>query len=337
MGLFKKKPEVFYDSKISLDGGINFLTAEEAIPIIEHYDLWDKIFRTLDPILWEKSTSDFKIWGNLSHFKRYLQLSPQNLVFGRQKDVVAIKGNLDFSGYIPSIEGLDEISLFKSEYYLNNIALIISCGGFFSGKERNRIKNGELPPAATIGGAVDDYEFLYNLPVFKCGGAITRIAPYGKLRKEQLLVPRDMYFEPGEIFETRGMKFFIFGGGFPLTYLKNIDTPERIVGPNITEETIERAKRKLDEHSWNVDYVLTYYAPNNIHTSLAPQFYTPNIITNFFDELQNKLIYKHWYVGAYRLDRDFENNISAICSKAAFLNGMPEVYDVFPFSFDKND
>lgn len=38
MGLFKKKekePEVFYDSKISLDGGINFLTAEEAMPIIE--------------------------------------------------------------------------------------------------------------------------------------------------------------------------------------------------------------------------------------------------------------------------------------------------------------
>lgn len=332
MGLFKKKekePEVFYDSKISFDGGLTFCTAEEAMPIIEHYGLWDKIFRTFDSNLWSKATSDFKIWGNLSHLKRYLQLSPQNLVFGRQKDVIVIKGNFDFESYIPSIDDFDEISFFKSEYYLNNIALIITCGGFFDGEKRNRIKNGELPPAATIGGAVDDYEFLRNMPVYKCGGAKARIAPYGDLRKGQLLSPRDMYFEPGEILETRGMKFFIFGGGFPLDCFKDIDTPEKIIGPDITEETIEKAKRKLDEYNWDVDYVLTYYAPNNIHTSLAPQFYKPNIITNFFDELQYKLTYRHWYAGAYRLDRDFENSITAICSKTVFLNGMPKAYNEF--------
>lgn len=47
MGLFKKKekePEVFYDSKISFDSGLTFCTAEEAMPIIEKLNLWDKIY-----------------------------------------------------------------------------------------------------------------------------------------------------------------------------------------------------------------------------------------------------------------------------------------------------
>ena len=57
MRLFKKKekePEVFYDSKISLDGGINFLTAEEAMPIIEKLKIWSKVYDSFDPKIFER-------------------------------------------------------------------------------------------------------------------------------------------------------------------------------------------------------------------------------------------------------------------------------------------
>ena len=120
----------------------------------------------------------------------------------------------------------------------------------------------------------------------------------------------EFLIEPGEIIEFKGIRIFTFGGGFPIECFKEINTPIEFEGSNITEETIKHARENL----------ATYYAPNNIHLSLAPGFYTPNIITNFFDELQEKLKYKHWYVGAYNMDRDFENNITALFRKPVCIN-----------------
>lgn len=109
--------------------------------------------------------------------------------------------------------------------------------------------------------------------------------------------------------------------------LRNIKTPVEPKLSNVTEEVIELARANLDKCNWEVDYVITGYAPNRIHTSLAPGFYTPNIITNFFDELEEKLKYKHWYVGNYNMDFDFDGNITALCSKYVYINGEPKVYD----------
>lgn len=130
----------------------------------------------------------------------------------------------------------------------------------------------------------------------------------------------DFLIRPGEIIEFKGIRIFTFGGGFPIECFKEINTPIEFEGSNITEETMKHARENLAKHNWEVDYVATYYAPNNIHLSLAPGFYTPNIITNFFDELQEKLKYKHWYVGAYNMDRDFENNITALFRKPVCIN-----------------
>ena len=93
MGLFKKKekePEVFYDSKISLDGGINFLTAEEAMPIIEKLKIWSKVYDSFDPKIFERVRKTSLEFTPLSVLKKYLSYSPNNIVMGKKKRIFGL-------------------------------------------------------------------------------------------------------------------------------------------------------------------------------------------------------------------------------------------------------
>lgn len=75
MRLFKKKekePEVFYDSKISFDGGLTFCTAEEAMPIIEKLKIWSKVYDSFDPKIFERVRKTSFEYTPLSLLKKYL-------------------------------------------------------------------------------------------------------------------------------------------------------------------------------------------------------------------------------------------------------------------------
>lgn len=95
MGLFKKKekePEVFYDSKISLDSGLTFCTAEEAMPIIEELKIWNKIYNSFDPKIFERVRKTSFEYTPLSILKKYLSYSPNNIVMGKKKRIFGLLG-----------------------------------------------------------------------------------------------------------------------------------------------------------------------------------------------------------------------------------------------------
>lgn len=312
MRLFKKKekePEVFYDSKISLDGGINFLTAEEAMPIIEKLKIWSKVYDSFDPKIFERVRKTSFEYTPLSLLKKYLSYSPTNIVMGKKKTDIWIIGDDYFS---LRDRDFHEVSGQHETYYDDNTAFIVSCGSL--SYNSNKILRSFV---AIIGSWNTKY---YERASANWHGAGVDIELAWNEWNTKRLYGSKFFIRPGEIIEFKGIRIFTFGGGFPIECFKEINTPIEFEGSNITEETIEHARENLAKHNWEVDYVATYYAPNNIHLSLAPGFYTPNIITNFFDELQEKLKYKHWYVGAYNMDRDFENNITALFRKPVCIN-----------------
>lgn len=311
MRLFKKKekePEVFYDSKISFDGGLTFCTAEEAMPIIEKLKLWDKIYNSFDPKIFERVRKTSLEYTQLSVLKKYLSYSPNNIVMGKKKTDIWVIGDCAFAS-LKDNDFNEEYRKCRS-YYDDNTIFVLSCG-FYPSSEPSVVNRSVK---ANVGGMHDKFHKKQSL-VWNSANVEIEDRSYaeGCFNSEFLI-------EPGEIMEVKGVKIFAFGGGFPIECFKEINTPIEFEGSNITVETIEHARENLAKHNWEVDYVATYYAPNNIHLSLAPGFYTPNIITNFFDELQEKLKYKHWYVGAYNMDRDFENNITALFRKPVCIN-----------------
>lgn len=311
MGLFKKKekePEVFYDSKISLDGGINFLTAEEAMPIIEKLKIWSKVYDSFDPKIFERVRKTSFEYTPLSVLKKYLSYSPNNIVMGKKKTDIWVIGDCKYASLEDSDFG-EEYMQYKT-YYDDDTIFVLSCGFY----PFNRPCIMKRSVRVNIGG--------YRTKFYKKQSFIWNSANVETDERihENRQPNFDFLIRPGEIIEFKGIRIFTFGGGFPIECFKEINTPIEFEGSNITEETIEHARENLAKHNWEVDYVATYYAPNNIHLSLAPGFYTPNIITNFFDELQEKLKYKHWYVGAYNMDRNFENNITALFRKPVCIN-----------------
>ena len=311
MGLFKKKekePEVFYDSKISFDGGLTFCTAEEAMPIIEKLNLWDKVYNSFDPKIFERVRKTSLEYTQLPVLKKYLSYSPSDIVMGKKKTDIWVVGDCKYASLEDSDFG-EEYMQYKT-YYDDNTIFVLSCG--FSSINWPSIIRRSV--RANIGGKSTKF---YKKQSFIWNGANVEAED----RVHENRHPNsDFLIRPGEIIEFKGVKIFAFGGGFPIECFKEINTPIEFEGSNITEETIEHARENLAKHNWEVDYVATYYAPNNIHLSLAPGFYTPNIITNFFDELQEKLKYKHWYVGAYNMDRTFENNITTLFRKPVCIN-----------------
>ena len=308
MRLFKKKekePEVFYDSKISLDGGINFLAAEEAMPIIEKLKIWNKVYDSFDPKIFERVRKTSFEYTPLSLLKKYLSYSPTNIVMGKKKTDIWIIGD-GYSSWHDS--DFNEKYGQYDTYYDDSTLFVLSCGLSLSDSlsiiHRSFVANVGNVQTDGIKGS----QTIWN-------GANAKVLELDYSDKK---FGKDFLIDKGEVIEV--VKIFTFGGGFPIECFKEINTPIELKGSNITEETIEHARENLAKHNWEVDYVATYYAPNNIHLSLAPGFYTPNIITNFFDELQEKLKYKHWYVGGYNMDRDFENNITALFRKPVCIN-----------------
>ena len=69
-------------SEISLDNGINFMSAHEAMEQIESLGLWDVIVEAMNDEIREKVHAELAPCTELEFLRRYLELSPEDLVIG---------------------------------------------------------------------------------------------------------------------------------------------------------------------------------------------------------------------------------------------------------------
>lgn len=112
----------------------------------------------------------------------------------------------------------------------------------------------------------------------------------------------------GEVYTIERKKFFVFGGGFSLKKLTN-SSPVNVWAremPNKAE--YENGFKKLAQHDFKVDYVLSHVAP----TKIACDMWIPLIdeeieLNNYLDEVRKKTDFRKWFFGHHHKDRDGEN------------------------------
>lgn len=81
------------------------------------------------------------------------------------------------------------------------------------------------------------------------------------------------------------------------------------------DKEMEIGDFNLKRNNYQVDYVITHCGSNCLQRRLeacySTQFMIPtyqnDILTDYFDELEEKLEFKHWYCGHYHENRDIDD------------------------------
>ena len=71
--------------------------------------------------------------------------------------------------------------------------------------------------------------------------------------------------------------------------------PEEL--PSDTE--MQHGLDTLEKHNWSCDFVVTHCAPSSTQALLGRGYYKPDLLTNYLEEIRQKLQYKKWFFGHY--------------------------------------
>jgi hypothetical protein len=139
----------------------------------------------------------------------------------------------------------------------------------------------------------------------------------------------------GQVFHIERKKIFTFGGasshdiqgGILDKSDKNYDLlrkkaikqglPYRVINESWwkeelpSEEEMQEGIANLEKAAWKVDYVISHCASNRVQdkiSSFRGRVNEKDILTDYFEELEQKLQYKHHYFGHYHLNRTIDEN-----------------------------
>lgn len=147
-----------------------------------------------------------------------------------------------------------------------------------------------------VDGNHENFELLKTFPVTEWNGG-----------KVQLINDSIIHLMRGQVYTINGKKFFTMGGA------TSIDKQFRIEGKSWWEEEIpskeefDEALDNLEKHNFEVDYVITHTASNNIMKEMC-YIKENNPLNSFFNMLEDDLKFKHWYFGHFHDDLDFEKH-----------------------------
>ncbi len=166
-----------------------------------------------------------------------------------------------------------------------------------------------------VDGNHENFDRLNSYPVEEWHG--------GKVHK---IRPTVIHLMRGQVYELEGKKIFTFGGAQSHDIYDGIlepDTPDfkakkkwmesnnkfyRVnhiswwVQELATTEEIEEARKNLEKHSWQIDYIVTHCCP--VSTQMMLGVHDADVTTAFLEEVKNKCDYQNWYFGHYHDDKD---------------------------------
>lgn len=160
----------------------------------------------------------------------------------------------------------------------------------------------------------------------------------GKVR--HIIRDQVIYLERGQVFRIEGKKFFTFGGAsshdvqggildpddpdYRKKYIaaRRSGLPFRIKGKTWweqelpSEEEMQEGLRNLKKVNYKVDYIITHCCSSRAQSELEriygydngnhAKIYKEDILTEYFDQLEDKLEYRRWYCGHYHVNRDID-------------------------------
>ena len=142
----------------------------------------------------------------------------------------------------------------------------------------------------------------------------------------------------GNIFTFNNKKYFVFGGArshdiqdgildpskfdnefeFNTEYVNWVTSGKTFRIKNLSwweeelpkEDEFQFAEKELDKVNWEVDYVISHCAPNSIASYFCFGRFTPDILTNWFQKIADKLYFKKWYFGHYHTDSSLSSYVA---------------------------
>ena len=132
----------------------------------------------------------------------------------------------------------------------------------------------------------------------------------------------------GEIFDIDGKRFFAFGGAKSHDIqdgILNLDEEEKIYeyrkrGAYFrirdfswwdlelpTEEEMQNGIENLEKNNYKVDFVISHCCPTNIQALLGRGTYKKDYLTDYLQEISEKLEFKKWYFGHYHENKQLND------------------------------
>ena len=175
----------------------------------------------------------------------------------------------------------------------------------------------------------------------------------GKVR--HIVRDKIILLERGQVFKIEGKSFFTFGGAsshdiqggvLDRNASSYIADREKAIQSGLpyrvkhfswweqelpTEEELQEGLRNLERVNFQVDYVISHCASNRtqdaveLHYSsggFGGKLYEQDILTNYFDVLEDRLHFKKWYFGHYHDNFDVDEKHTLIYEYIVPLSGV---------------
>ena len=110
----------------------------------------------------------------------------------------------------------------------------------------------------------------------------------------------------GQVYTIYGKKFFTMGGADSIDRYLRVENVSWWKEEMPSLEECDEALSNLDKNNWEVDYVISHAAPDNILYRINPTF-SHTLITNFLFTVEKDLAFKHWYFGHYHIDKEMDD------------------------------
>lgn len=154
-----------------------------------------------------------------------------------------------------------------------------------------------------VDGNHENFDLLNEFPIIdKFGGQVQQIG-------ENIF-----HLLRGEIYKICGKEIFCFGGAS--SHDKHLRVPYKSWWPNElpTMEEMQHGIQMLDNHKWNVDYIITHCASKSVQAEIA-YWYENDSLTSFFQFIKENCLYRHWYFGHYHIDKRMDEKHTALYQK----------------------
>ena len=127
-----------------------------------------------------------------------------------------------------------------------------------------------------------------------------------------------IHLERGQVFSIDGHKLFTMGGASSLDRMWRKEGVSWWHSELPTYEEIILAENKLKEHNYKIDYIISHCASNRIIDQMVRHKET-DILTNWFESLEDNIGFKHWYFGHYHIDAEIDDKHTALYNKVIKL------------------
>jgi predicted phosphodiesterase len=123
-----------------------------------------------------------------------------------------------------------------------------------------------------------------------------------------------IHLQRGQVYQLEGKSLFAMGGGTSID--KRFRKPGKSWWPQEkpSQEEYDEAKRNLNKAGWSVDYVLTHTASNKL-IEIMCYGKEDEELNQFFDMIEEKLNFKHWYFGHFHADEDITERHTTVYQK----------------------